>query len=61
MTCFWCSCQLLSKTLTIDHYIPLSKGGSNRLNNLRLACRSYNLGRSNSLPTENRHERHHIG
>ncbi|WP_445638730.1 HNH endonuclease [Nostoc sp. DSM 114161] len=48
--CFWCNCDLTPQTLTIDHFIPLSKGGSNKLINLRPACRPCNQGRGNSLP-----------
>ncbi len=50
--CFWCSCQLTPETLTIDHYIPLSKGGSNKIKNLRLACASCNNLRDNAMPEE---------
>ncbi|WP_442942665.1 HNH endonuclease [Nostoc sp.] len=49
--CFWCSCDLTPLTITIDHYIPLSKGGSNELKNLRLACLPCNQRRGDSLPT----------
>jgi len=28
--------------LTIDHVVPLSKGGSDELDNLRLMCRKHN-------------------
>jgi 5-methylcytosine-specific restriction endonuclease McrA len=50
MRCFWCSCELNHETLTIDHYIPLSRGGNNQIKNLRLACFSCNQKRGNSLP-----------
>jgi 5-methylcytosine-specific restriction endonuclease McrA len=52
MQCFWCGCELTRETLTIDHYIPLSKGGNNKIRNLRLACFSCNQGRGNDLPEE---------
>lgn len=37
-------CQLCGsrKTLTIDHIVPRSKGGTNRLGNLRILCASCN-------------------
>ncbi len=50
MQCFWCSCELTNETLTIDHYIPLSRGGSNKIKNLRLACFDCNQERGNTLP-----------
>ncbi|MEH1780868.1 MAG: HNH endonuclease [Nostoc sp.] len=50
MNCFWCHCTLLPETITIDHYIPLSKGGNNKLRNLRLACAQCNSYRGNSMP-----------
>ncbi|HYX17482.1 MAG TPA: hypothetical protein VE944_24625, partial [Nostoc sp.] len=31
MKCFWCEVALTTYSLTIDHFIPLSKGGNNKL------------------------------
>lgn len=36
----------------IDHYIPLSKGGSHTLDNIRPACEKCNLRKSNKDPEE---------
>ncbi len=52
MKCFWCGTSLTPETITIDHYIPLSRGGSNKIKNLRLACRRCNQNRGNALPRE---------
>lgn len=40
--CAYCRVGLTQKSLTIDHKIPLSKGGSNWLANLIPACRTCN-------------------
>ena len=55
MQCFWCGTELTPETITIDHYIPLSRGGSNKIKNLRLACRKCNQLRGNALPGEVRY------
>lgn len=34
---------------TVDHILPLSKGGSNKVKNLRLACYQCNKARGNSV------------
>lgn len=47
--CWWCRQALLYEQLTIEHLKPRSKGGSNNLENLRLACRLCNQLRGNSL------------
>jgi hypothetical protein len=52
MKCYWCGCHLKPESLTIDHYIPLSKGGSNKIKNLRLACNGCNNKRGNVMPQE---------
>ena len=36
----------------IDHYVPLSKGGSHTLDNVRPSCEQCNLEKSNKLPEE---------
>lgn len=37
-------CQICQTTfdLTVDHVIPLSRGGSNGIENMRILCRSHN-------------------
>lgn len=42
---------LAPKDRTIDHVIPLSRGGTNWPSNLRPACRSCNSSKNNTLPT----------
>lgn len=47
--CWWCEKHLPANELTLDHLRPKSKGGSNSLENLRLACRPCNLNKGDSL------------
>lgn len=37
---------------TIDHFVPLSKGGTDHWNNLVLCCHSCNQAKTNKLPEE---------
>ena len=46
--CFWCGDHFSLEELTLDHLDPISKGGSNSLENLRLACLPCNHSRGNS-------------
>ncbi|MCE2412804.1 HNH endonuclease [Candidatus Poribacteria bacterium] len=45
-------CGLEEVPLEIDHIIPKSRGGANRLQNLALSCKECNLGKGNKLPHE---------
>ena len=47
--CWWCGKQMKKSERTIEHLIPKSRGGSNSLSNLRLACFTCNNSRGNSL------------
>lgn len=47
--CWWCGEHFSPSQLTIDHLKPKSRGGSNSLENLRLACSCCNHSRGNSL------------
>ncbi|MEB3179990.1 MAG: HNH endonuclease [Nostocaceae cyanobacterium] len=47
--CWWCRQSLSEEMLTIDHLYPSSLGGSNSMENLRLACFKCNNSRGNSL------------
>lgn len=49
-SCHWCQKPFTNpREATLEHLIPLSKGGSNRLDNLALACEPCNQARKNSL------------
>jgi 5-methylcytosine-specific restriction endonuclease McrA len=47
--CYWCHETFPPHQLTLDHLKPRSRGGSNKLENLRLACFPCNNRRSDSL------------
>jgi 5-methylcytosine-specific restriction endonuclease McrA len=49
--CYYCSCKL-GKSYHVDHIVPLSRGGSNRPENLVCACAACNLSKHNKLPHE---------
>lgn len=49
--CFWCFKKLRRK-FEIDHYTPLSRGGTNYADNIVCSCQRCNRSRNNRLPHE---------
>ena len=49
--CLYCGCDL-SDGYHVDHVIPISRGGSNDISNLALACRTCNCSKNNRPPNE---------
>lgn len=49
--CFHCGCDI-STYYEQDHWIPLTRGGSDLIENIRLLCRACNRSKSNKLPWE---------
>lgn len=47
--CHVCRTPLTRSTVTIDHYVPLDRGGSNLPDNTRPACVKCNTSRGNKL------------
>jgi len=47
-TCCYCGAKTPNVVLEIDHIIPVSKGGSNSLDNLVTSCFDCNRGKSNN-------------
>lgn len=50
--CFYCKKPTTKKNRHVDHYIPLSRGGSDTIKNLRVACKSCNCKKCNKMPRE---------
>lgn len=49
--CFYCGCDVTGKH-TVDHYIPVAKGGSNGPENIVIACQKCNYSKQDKLPGE---------
>ena len=47
--CQYCNIKVTDKTASIDHVIPVSKGGKSRWDNLSTACRRCNSAKSDSI------------
>lgn len=50
--CFYCKKTFSKKELTIDHYIPISKGGLHTIENIRIACKYCNSSKHAKMPEE---------
>lgn len=50
--CFHCGVSFDEKKMNIDHWIPLTKNGSNDIENIRLLCVSCNCSKADKLPCE---------
>ena len=50
--CQYCSGIFSERTLTLDHVIPKSKGGSSRWENLVAACKKCNSKKADKTPEE---------
>lgn len=48
--CHWCGLKLVLDTATLDHRIPLARGGLDNANNWVLACAPCNHGRGHDMP-----------
>lgn len=50
-TCVYCGAREYEEPLEIDHVIPISKGGTNNINNLVTSCRTCNRIKHSDIPT----------
>lgn len=48
--CYWCRRRVNTLSATLDHKIPLSRGGLNNENNIVLACGKCNQERGSKMP-----------
>ena len=51
-TCYYCHQQVGFKALTMDHVIPLSRGGRSTKDNLVPCCKDCNTKKKSLLPVE---------
>jgi 5-methylcytosine-specific restriction endonuclease McrA len=55
--CYYCGCKLIKtpykpNSATVDHVVPLDRGGRNSPDNLVIACQTCNFTKQNKLPHE---------
>ena len=50
--CFYCDTDIDLKSASPDHYIPLARGGTSYIENIRPSCLSCNLHKNNKTPEE---------
>lgn len=51
-TCRYCGASAPDATLTVDHVVPVSLGGSDAPDNLVAACRDCNAGKASTSPND---------
>ncbi len=50
--CYFCNKELLFKQISLDHYLPRSKGGPDDIFNLVLSCKRCNKLKKSSIPED---------
>ena len=50
--CYYCKTETLARELTMDHIVPLARGGRSIKKNLVPCCKSCNNMKKNLLPVE---------
>ena len=55
--CHWCNEPLTQETATLEHIVPLKRGGLDHHNNMTLACKPCNEGRGHDMPELNIHSK----
>jgi len=50
--CYYCGCSFLSKELTMDHIVPVARGGKSTKGNIVTACKYCNNAKKQLLPIE---------
>src|SRR5690606_6740942 len=53
--CYYCGCKMvrvanLPNSATVDHVVPLDRGGRNSLDNLVIACKPCNSSKADKMP-----------
>lgn len=48
--CYWCKCRVTLASSTVEHVIPLHRGGLDNANNRVLACKPCNHSRGHDMP-----------
>ena len=51
-TCYYCGVQVAHRLLTMDHLVPLSRGGRSTKDNLVPSCKDCNNKKKTMLPVE---------
>lgn len=51
-SCYYCGMDLTPEAVTMDHILPLSRGGSSNKGNLATACKNCNNRKKNLTPVE---------
>lgn len=51
-TCYYCNAKVPAKMLTMDHIVPVARGGKSVKNNIVTACKACNTKKKYLLPIE---------
>ena len=51
-TCYYCGCRVLARELTMDHIVPIARGGKTTKGNVAPACKTCNNKKKQMLPME---------
>jgi 5-methylcytosine-specific restriction endonuclease McrA len=51
-TCYYCGKAISGRNKTVDHKTPISRGGTNKLDNLCMCCQSCNSKKNNKTEAE---------